>query len=95
MDSTLTKISNESGVIIMPRKLPKIELKMAAVSFPSDARVKITALDTGGGILATVSILWKKNIISKALRKAKRYSEKVFLCFPRPQRCSPASYGNV
>lgn len=38
----------------IPRKLPTIELNMAAVSLPCAARVNITALETGGGIQATV-----------------------------------------
>lgn len=42
------------GVKIIPRKLPKTELKIAAVSFPCAALVRITALETGGGIHATV-----------------------------------------
>lgn len=50
----LTLKSRESGVMMMPRKLPKTEFKIAAVSFPCAALVKMTALDTGGGIHATV-----------------------------------------
>lgn len=46
--------SRETGVTIIPKKLPKIELKIAAVSLPCAALVKITALETGGGIQATV-----------------------------------------
>lgn len=46
--------NSEIGVMIIPRKLPKIELKIAAVSFPCAALVRITALETGGGIHATV-----------------------------------------
>lgn len=45
---------SEIGVMMIPRKLPTIELKMAAVSLPFAARVNITAEDTGGGIHATV-----------------------------------------
>jgi hypothetical protein len=37
-----------------PKKLPKTELNMAAVSLPCAARVRITALETGGGMHATV-----------------------------------------
>lgn len=46
--------SKDIGVTIIPRKLPKMELKIAAVSLPWAALVKITALETGGGIQATV-----------------------------------------
>lgn len=49
-----TFISSSIGVIIIPRKLPKTELKIAAVSLPCEALVKITALETGGGMQATV-----------------------------------------
>lgn len=55
----LTVINNASGVINIPRKLPNTELNIAVVSFPCDALVKITALETGGGIQATVSMLKK------------------------------------
>lgn len=46
--------SNSSGVTIIPRKLPKAELKMAAASFPPTALVSMTADETGGGIQPTV-----------------------------------------
>lgn len=39
---------------MIPKKLPSTELKIAAVSLPFAALVKITALETGGGIQATV-----------------------------------------
>lgn len=51
--------SSKNGVNKMPIKLPKTELKIAAVSLPEAALVKITALETGGGIQATVKILQK------------------------------------
>lgn len=50
----LTLNNNDIGVIMIPKKLPKIEFKIAAVSFPCAALVRITALETGGGIHATV-----------------------------------------
>lgn len=46
--------SSNNGVMIIPRKLPKAELKIAAASFPPTALVRITADDTGGGIQPTV-----------------------------------------
>lgn len=54
MESILTKSSKQSGVIIMPRKLPRAELKIAPASLPPTAFVKITAVETGGGITLTV-----------------------------------------
>lgn len=51
---TFTLTNKDMGVIIIPKKLPKMELKIAAVSFPCAALVRITALETGGGIHATV-----------------------------------------
>jgi hypothetical protein len=50
----LTLNKRERGVIMTPKKLPKTELNMAAVSLPCAARVRITALETGGGMHATV-----------------------------------------
>lgn len=46
--------SSKIGVSIIPKKLPRTELKIAAVSLPFAALVNITALETGGGIQATV-----------------------------------------
>lgn len=48
------KSKSRSGVITMPKKLPKAELNIAAASFPPTALVKITAEDTGGGMQPTV-----------------------------------------
>lgn len=48
--------------MIIPKKLPKTELKIAAVSLPCAALVRITALDTGGGIQATVINLKRRNL---------------------------------
>lgn len=41
------------GVTRMPRRLPTVELKMAAASLPPTTEVRMTALDTGGGMQAT------------------------------------------
>jgi len=43
--------------MMIPRKLPNAELKIAAASFPPTALVKITAEETGGGIQLTVTSL--------------------------------------
>lgn len=50
----LTKNKRKIGVITIPRKLPRTELKIAAASFPPTDFVSMTADDTGGGMHATV-----------------------------------------
>lgn len=42
---------------MIPKKLPTTELKIAPISFPCADLVKITALETGGGIQAVVMSL--------------------------------------
>lgn len=64
----LTVQSKEIGVTMTPRKLPKIELMIAAVSLPLAALVRITALDTGGGMHATVN-----NLKRVSIKKKKRW----------------------
>lgn len=49
------KYSSKIGDIMIPIKLPKIELNTAAGSFPPIAFVIMTAEDTGGGMQLTVS----------------------------------------
>lgn len=44
---------------MMPRKLPKAELKTAPASLPPTALVSITAVETGGGMTLTVINLEK------------------------------------
>lgn len=46
--------NSRTGVKMMPKKLPITELNIAPTSLPCADFVKITALETGGGIHATV-----------------------------------------
>lgn len=56
----LTLNKSDIGVIKIPKKLPTTELKIAAASLPCAAFVKMTLLETGGGMHATVSSLENK-----------------------------------
>lgn len=48
-------------------KLPRTEFKIAAVSLPCAALVRITALETGGGIQATVIRLQNEKVYMNQL----------------------------
>ena len=52
-NSTLTNNKSNNGVTVIPKKLPKAELKIAAASFPPMALAIITADETGGGMQPT------------------------------------------
>lgn len=59
-------MSSSKGVTVIPKKLPKAELNIAAASFPPMDLVIMTADETGGGIQPTTCNLGRRN---KALVK--------------------------
>lgn len=48
------------GVKMIPRRLPRAELKIAAASFPPIDLVRITAEETDGGMHPTITNLKRK-----------------------------------